>query len=144
MKRTYKIGMGIALFVSTLLFMSFGIGFNKAVDWEFIQSIGGIKIETPLETENGYYLPVICNVSGTDSITITPTVINSALSCIKIKSKIAENNIHLEVITGVSISKQKDCNCKATNLGWLKSGHYNVYYGDKNSSDHKIGSFYIE
>ena len=73
------------LLIGWFLFNSFT---RKSADWNFIQSVGGIKTEKPIETEDGYYLPILCNVSGWDSITVKPKAVNSALFCLKTKVSI--------------------------------------------------------
>jgi len=126
------------------LFVYFYTSTREVLNWESIQKIGGIKIGVPIKTGGVLYLPVLCNVSGTDSITTKPTVQNSALSCIKIKSTTSKNTIHLMVVSGISDQKKDNCNCKPVKIGRLKSGNYLVYYGEKSSFDHPIGKFTIE
>jgi len=117
---------------------------KKSADWNFIQSVGGIKTEKPIDTQDGYYLPVICNVSGWDSITVKPKVVNSALFCLKTKASIKENKIYLTVTTGVSIFGNNNCKSKAVGLGNLKEGNYKIYYKDNTNDEHSIGEFTIE
>lgn len=144
MRTKFKIvSIVFALFVF-VLFVSFETFTRERVNWDFIQKVGGIKTETPMETEDGYYLPVICNVSGLDSVTIKPTYLNSALSCLKIKSTMNGNVIHLKVIAGLALTKKSNCNCKAVRVGDLAPGSYTVYYGDESSFEHPIGKFTIE
>jgi hypothetical protein len=142
-KKIRYITIFIALSVLILLIL-FNTIARKTSDWNFIQSVGGIKIENPLLTENGFYLPVICNVSGLDSITIKPTGLNSALSCIKSKVTIDGNKIYLKVVNGIAFSKRTNCNCKAVNIGYLNEGIYQVYYKASNSDEHLIGQFTIK
>jgi hypothetical protein len=147
MKKTKKIIFGviaILILILGVLWIAFNVLFRESADWKFIQSVGGIRTEMPLETEDGFYLPVICDVSGYDSVTIKPTIINSAISCLKVKVKIDKNKIYLKVVTGIAISKNDDCICKAVNIGHLEFGTYEVYYVDKSTSEHKIGQFTIE
>ena len=127
-----------------VLLVSFENFTRQPEDWDFIQKVGGIKTGTPLETEDGFYLPVKCNVSGLDSVTIKPTTLNSSLSCLKIKSTVNGNTIHLRVITGLAVTKKFDCNCKVVRVGDLEPGNYTVYYGDESSFEHPIGKFTIE
>jgi hypothetical protein len=127
----------VVVIVGCLLFFSFT---RESRDWNFIQKVGGIRTEQPIETEDGLYLPVTCNVSGTDSITNKPIELNSALVCKKIRIKHEDNKIYLTVITGLPISSNTTCNCKAVNIGNLDNGSYQVYYKDK-SSEHLIGHF---
>ena len=144
MRKNFKIILGVLTLLVLVLLVSFETFTRETENWDFIQKVGGIKTGTPLETENGFYLPVKCNVSGLDSVTIKPTTANSALSCLKIKSTINGNAIHLKVVAGLAVLKEPNCNCKAVRVGDLKPGDYIVYYGDKSSFEHPIGKFTIE
>lgn len=144
MRRKFKIVFGILTLLVLVLLVSFVTLTRKTENWDFIQKVGGIKTETPFETENGFYLPVKCNVSGLDSVTIKPTPANSSLSCLKIKSTINGNAIHLKVVAGLSVLEEPNCNCKAVRLGDLEPGNYIVYYGDRSYFAHPIGKFTIE
>jgi len=140
--------LSISLIIAVSLVLIGWIAFNsltrKSADWNFIQSVGGIKTEKPIETEDGYYLPVICNVSGWDSITVKPKAVNSALFCLKTKVSVNENKINLTVITGISIFGNNNCKSKAIRLGNLKEGNYKIFYKDKSLVEHLIGEFTIE
>lgn len=129
------------LLIIWILFISLT---RKSADWSFIQNVGGIKTEKPIETEDGYYLPVICNVSGWDSVTIKPKIVNSALFCLKTRVKIEENKIYLTVMTGISVFGNNSSKAKAVGLGDLKDGNYKIYYKDKTTDEHLIGEFSIE
>jgi hypothetical protein len=144
MRKKFKIVFGVLTLLVLVLLISFVTLTRETENWDFIQKVGGIKTETPLETENGFYLPVKCNVSGLDSVTIQPTTLNSALSCLRIKSTVNGYTIHLKVIAGLAVTKKFDCNCKAVRIGDLGPGNYIVYYGDKSSLEHPIGKFTIE
>lgn len=140
----FKIAFGVLTLLVVFVLISFETLTRKTEDWDFIQKVGGIMIETPLKTEEGFYLPVKCNVSGLDSVTIKPTTLNSALSCLKIKSTVNGNIIHMKVIAGLALTKKSDCNCKTVRVGDLEPGNYMVYYGDKSCFEHPIGKFTIE
>jgi len=144
MKRKLIIFPIIFVLLVFVLFVSFNYFTKKPADWKFVQRVGGIKTGTPLETEDGFYLPVICNVSGTDSVTIRPTLLNSALVCTKIKTKINGNRISLTVILGVASLNSGNCNCRAVNLGKLEAGDYIIYYNDNSSDEHQIGQFALK
>ena len=144
MRKRLLVIAGVFVFL-TLILLALFYKFNReVVGWNFIQKIGGIKTDTPLETEDGFYLPVKCNVSGTDSVTIKPTTLNSALSCLKVNSTVNGCAIHLKVIAGLALTKKSDCECNAVRVGNLKPGDYIVYYGDETSVEHPIGKFTIK
>ncbi len=139
-----KIVSGLIAFLAIIVVVAFNSITRVTADWKLIQDVGGIKTGTPLLTEDGFYLPVVCNVSGLDSVTVKPATINSALSYVKTNVKVEGNNIYLKVIAGLSKSRQKDGNSKAVRIGSLNEGSYQVFYGDKGSTDYLIGQFKIE
>jgi len=139
-----KIVSGLIAFLAIIVVVAFNSITRVTADWKFIQDVGGIKTGTPLLTEDSFYLPVVCNVSGLDSVTVKPTTLNSALCCVRTNAKVEGNNIYLKVIVGPSISGNVDCYCKAVRIGFLKEGSYQVFYEDKESTDHLIGQFKME
>jgi hypothetical protein len=144
LKKKIIITSSILLFLALASFVSLYHLSRYTADWKFIQEVGGIKTGIPLETEDGFYLPVKCNISGLDSLTVKPKTLNSALSCLKIKSSIHHHSIYIELVVGIAISKKDNCNCKAFRLGDLEPGTYTVNYGDRSSSGHQIGTFTIK
>jgi hypothetical protein len=113
--------------------------------WNFIQQVGGIKIEKPLWTEDGLYLPIICNVSGLDSITTRPTTLNSGLICADSKVSVVGNKIYITIVTGLISFNDGYRKSRAANIGdKLQSGHYFVYYKDETSVTNLIGEFNLE
>jgi hypothetical protein len=142
--KKFIITISIIVSLVLLAWLVFNSLTRKSADWNFIQNVGGIKTEKPIDTEDGYYLPIICDVSGWDSITIKPKVVNSSLFCLKTKVNIVENRINITLITGISIFGNNNCKCKAVRLGNLKNGSYKIYYKDKSLVEHLIGEFTIE
>ncbi|MFV0590705.1 MAG: hypothetical protein ACK5M7_04925 [Draconibacterium sp.] len=143
MRKKWIIIISVFAFVTVVLSSLFYILTRETASWEFIQEVGGIKTGTPLETKDGFYLPIECNVSGLDSIAVTPTKLNSALSCIKTKMTIKGNSIHLRIVAGIAMSDNFNCYCKAVSIGDLEPGEYKVYYGRKSELEHQIGAFTI-
>jgi hypothetical protein len=144
MKSKFKTVLVVFILLIVVIIIYFVSQTRETKDWDFIQKVGGIKTEQPYITEDGYYLPLKCNVSGTDSVTRKPTMVNSSMSCLKIKSTVNGNAIHLKVIAGIPLIGKSDCNCKSVQIGELKPGKYNVYYGDESSFEHPIGVFEIK
>ncbi len=135
------------LFAIIGLLVILGIIFFKRimlndVSWDDIQNVGGIKIEKPLMTEDGCYLPIICNISGLDSITHKPRTLNSALICAKTRVVIKGNKIYITVVDGLIGFNEGYRKCRATYLGKEPAhGHYFVYYKDKISDSNLVGEF---
>jgi hypothetical protein len=111
----------------------------QKLSWKEIQSYGGIKIEQPLESEDGYHLPVVCNVSGLDSTTRRPTALSSYNVYKRTKVKIDDHMIYLTVSISGPLFNDNGNQCKAVKIGKLEHGHYLVYY----TSGELIGEFNI-
>lgn len=142
MKKLGIVG-GLIILVLVVFWISFITLTRDSRDWTFIQSVGGIKTEKPLDTEDGFYLPITCNVSGQDSVTVKPKGMNSALFCLKTKTRIKDNKIYLTVITGYSLFEKLDSKCKAVKIGKLRPGNYKVFYENEKSDNYQIGEFTI-
>jgi hypothetical protein len=109
-------------------------------NWRFITSVGGIKIDDPFMTNDGWYLPIKCDISGTTKIANNPTALNSALECSKIKCSKNDSAIYVTVYKGLIGAKSNDCRCRSVNIGKLKDSKYKVYYKFDNET-HLIGGF---
>jgi hypothetical protein len=93
-----------------------------------IQSVGGLRVDDPvLQTDGTIYLPVLCNVSGLDTITVKPTAMNSALVVRKIAVKRRGEKIQLQVVTCVVDNKHTSV-VKGVALGKMPMGVYHVEY----------------
>jgi len=129
--------------VSIVLLLTAPFAFDiitvSSLTWADIQRYGGLKIGVPLDTDKGFYLPIICNVSGTDSITIRPTAISSANVCKRTKVQMKDNNIFINVKVSMPFFDDETCICKAVRLGQMDHGHYKVFY----DSGEYIGEFDI-
>ncbi len=132
----------IIISVAGLLLLSpfvFDIINVDKLSWAQVQRYGGIKIERPLEGEDGYHLPLICDVSGVDSTTIRSVAFSSYNVFKRTKVKIDGHMIYLSVSISGPLFKNDSPKCKAVKLGKLDHGHYLVYY----ESGELIGEFYI-
>ena len=93
-----------------------------------IQSVGGLRVDDPMvQTDGTVFLPVLCNVSGLETITVKPTMINSALVVRKIATQCRKDRIHLQVVTCVVDNKHTSVT-KGVDLGVLTKGTYQVEY----------------
>jgi hypothetical protein len=111
----------------------------QKLSWKEIQSYGGIKIEQPLEGDDGYHLPLICNVSGLDSITRRPMAFSSYNVYKRTKVNIDDHMIYITVSISGPWLNDNGNQCKAVKLGKMEHGHYLVYY----QSGELIGDFNI-
>ena len=93
-----------------------------------IQSVGGLRVGNPVKQIDGtIFLPVICNVSGLDTITVKPTMLNSAFVVKKIAAKYRKDRILIQVVTCVVDNKHVSAT-KGIGLGKPKKGSYQVEY----------------
>lgn len=53
----------------------------RPLSWEFIQSVGGIRLGDPYTKDGRDWVPIIVDVSGSQAITTTPTLTNTGLIC---------------------------------------------------------------
>ena len=121
------------------LFIILAISLNSCLgvsrhecDWAFIKSVGGIKIDEPYLTKEGWFLPIQCDVSGLTKITNEPTTMNSALKCVKVSYNKKGSSIFITIYTGSIGYINKTCRCEGINVGQLKKGEYSIYYKYKN------------
>lgn len=99
----------------------------------------GIKFDPPLEGDDGYHLPLICNVSGLDSITRRSTAFSSYNVYKRTKVKRDDHMIYISVSISGPWLNDNHAQCKAVKLGNLEPGHYLVYY----ETGELIGDFNI-
>jgi len=96
--------------------------------WDMVQSVGGLRVGNPITQADGtVFLPVICNVSGLETITVKPTMLNSALVVREIAVKCGKDRIQIRVVTCVVDNKHTPYT-KGVDLGRMKDGAYQVEY----------------
>lgn len=96
--------------------------------WGMIQSVGGLRVDDPaVQADGTTYLPVLCNVSGLDTITVKPTAMNSVLVVRKIAVKRRKEKIQIQVVTCVVDNKHTSV-AKGVSLGKMPEGTYQVEY----------------
>lgn len=140
---------GFLLLVVFILSIESGFANAGASDWfygrswEFIESVGGIAINTPSRVRNcAVFLPVTCDVSGLKSVTKKPTSMNSSLVVTDIDKKIEGNEILLSVKTGLA-SKLKTSACSGVELGDIPAGDYQVFYLGPDRQKHSLGKVIV-
>ncbi len=118
---------------------------SKHVDWNFIQSVGGIMVLEPTRNENkAVWLPIICNVSGLEKIATKPATINSALVMRKLEHRIEKDKILVYIKTSVIDNQNKDVKTKGINLGNIEQGIYKVEYLNPDNSSHFIREIKVD
>ena len=103
-------------------------------DWNFIQSVGGMT--AVLQKDQ---LVVTCDVSGTQTVTIKPTMINSAMGVRKLKCSRKGNTLQLTLITSV-LEKGKKTTCDPIDVSTYPPGTYSVVYRDPDGTTHTLNT----
>jgi hypothetical protein len=116
--------------------------FAEQRSWLFMQSVGGIEVGTPLQSETGWLLPVRSDVSGLRTITAKPSTLNSGLSCQRIEAEIEGDAIFITIFTGVAGGGRSSV-CPSVLLGHLPAGKYSVFYRSLNEIPVSIGEVSI-
>ena len=103
------------------------IAVATAQSWAFVVSVGGILIGDAVKANGSWTLPVRADVSGLESFTSKPTVMNSAMVCSGVVAKIVGSDIYLTIHTDLA-GVGKRAQCPAAKLGVLPAGAYTVFY----------------
>jgi hypothetical protein len=140
-----KTNLKLLLLVAvTLLVAITGCDATGLRDWQFVQSIGGLALGAPWRDGRGHVLlPVRCDVSGTQTITVRPTAMNSALVCEPPYARVHSRTVFLTICTTTAASRKADARCPAADLGAPPAGLYSVVYLGPDGSHHPLGSVQI-
>ena len=126
----------IASFIALALFACGA--FAEQRSWLFVQSVGGIEVGAPLQSETGWVLPVRADVSGLRTITVKPNALNSGLSCERTETTIEGNVIFLTIHTSIAGGGRSSV-CPSARIGHLRTGTYSVFYRSSNEKPVAIG-----
>ncbi len=116
---------------------------EKARDWSFVQSIGGIAMGQPLRQGVGWSLPLRCDVSGRTTISWPPTMIHSGLAYAGITVEIVGADIYITLNTRVVDSGKPTTDCSIIALGNIPAGNYTVYYRSPDKSAVVLGAIRV-
>lgn len=112
----------------------------RRVSWDFLQSVGGIKIGTPYrDARGGVHLPIDCDISGTQAITTQPKALNSGWVVKKVRAKVKDKNIHIIIVSCLAHGRLTGFAPDAS-LGRLTAGSYHVVYDDPDGTTHPMGT----
>ncbi len=111
--------------------------------WDFMHSVGGISIADPFREDGTWYLPVLCDVSGTRKVTVEPTRLNSALATADVRIQVKGMAVYVTVVTTMASHNQSSL-CKPAALGNVPVGTYSVFYRDPDGTRHKLGKISIK
>ena len=111
-----------------------GLLSSKARDWAFIQSVGGMRVKL-----DNRRLEIDCDVSGTKTVTVKPSLINSGIGVRKVKSSRAGKTLRLTVVTCVMERGMKS-ECGQLDLSAYPAGSYDVVYLDPGGGTHPLAA----
>ncbi len=94
------------------------------VDWEYIQKLGGLFVNTSELTDGSLMLSFDFDANG-------KPIFNSAPHGCVIKAKAASSKIYLSLYTGLGDKP----NCDPVKLSNLKSGNYKIIYVEPNNKE---------
>jgi hypothetical protein len=127
--------------VMSVLFVSSARAANPQ-PFMFVVSVGGITVGDPVQTNGVWTMPVQADVSGLESFTSKPTILNSSLVCSSVAAKIIGNSIYLTIRSEIA-GANKSARCPAASLGIIPSGSYKVFYQGPHEAPVPLRSVHI-
>jgi hypothetical protein len=116
---------------------------SKECDWQFIQSVGGIRVSAPVQKLGMTVLPVEVDVSGTEMVTRKPDGVNSALAVRRIDVSCSGRQIVIRIVRLVVDKDTETGPIHYASLAGIPPGTYEVFYGDANDPSRRLGSISI-
>jgi hypothetical protein len=105
-----------------------GLLTSQGQSWGAMQSVGGLRIDAPVvEADGSTYLPLLCDVSGLQTITVKPTAMNSSQVVRQIVVQRRKEKIQLQVVTGIA-DNQRMSVVRGVSLGRVPEGEYPLEY----------------
>jgi len=106
--------------------------------WDFVQSVGGLKLEAPSKAAGVWLLPLVVDVSGLKAVTRKPSSLNSGIACEKSSAVVEGANIYVSIVTGIA-GPGKSPSCPSAKLGALAAGKYRVFYRGPSENPVQVG-----
>jgi hypothetical protein len=111
-----------------------GLLTSQGQSWGAMQSVGGLRIDAPVvEADGSTYLPLLCDVSGLQTITVKPTAMNSSQVVRQIVVQRRKEKIQLQVVTGIA-DNQRASVARGVSLGRVPEGVYQLEYVNPDGS----------
>ena len=112
--------------------------------WDLINRVGGIKVGDPIKSaERRWRIPIICNVSGLERVTVPSTTLNSALVVRRVAHKLEGNKLYFSLILNAPSNDGPSAKCPDLFISDIDTGTYEVYYRDEESVN-SIGSLTLK
>jgi hypothetical protein len=131
------------LFIGAVVRQSYGSSiFSTPRDWQFVQSVGGLAIGTAhRDDRNHVILPIHCDITGTETITVHPTTGYAGLAFDLPKVRVRSTNVFVTVCT--VLPGMRDAMCPPADLGKLRGGDYSVFVLSPDGKQEPLGSIQI-
>jgi hypothetical protein len=118
---------------------------SRAVDWAFMQSVGGIKVGEQIGSGKGNrFLPLVCDVSGLTIVTRKPTAMNSGLVVAKILYQVNGRELRVSAAVNNPAGSARNSQCAGVTIEGAEKGTYKVLYIDPDNSVHSVGEVTFE
>ena len=116
--------------------------FHTSRDWQFVQSVGGLAVGTPQRDARKHaILPLRCDVSGLQTITVRPTALNSGLFCDSPAVRIHSTSVLITLRT--TLAGKGSALCPPADLGKIADGEYSIFYRDPDGKQHPLGTIHV-
>ena len=118
--------------------VAFGCGMavvtSEHRDWTFIQQVGGLAVGEPQKLADGNYrLPIRCDVSGLEAVTIKPRTVNSGLIVRETGCAVRQHTIQIWIKTCLA-DKKHNAAAPDVLLKNIPPGKYQVQYRNLDGS----------
>jgi hypothetical protein len=105
-----------------------------------MQSVGGIRVGKAEKTAGGSWtLPVVCDVTGLNTITQKPTAMNSGLAVTRMLHRVTGDEIHISVVLNVPIGVSPTSQCSPVVVSGINAGEYKILYEESDKTLHSLG-----
>jgi hypothetical protein len=127
-----------SIVIILFVFLINGCMYNESLNWNQVQDVGGLRIDDIQMTDNQYFIPIYCNVSGIEKVSVDPKTMNSGIVFKEYKYLINDTKILLNILVTIPSNEYK--NAASTNSGIyikkssIKPGKYKVYYMNNDKS----------
>lgn len=110
-------------------------------DWDFIQSVGGIRLGG--QDKNPDWLILRGDVSGLHEFTVKPKQVNSALALKKVSLLRENNELNIFIVTTLISSKCSNTAIEGVDISGIPEGDYIVQYKNMDGSVSNLGEVTI-
>jgi hypothetical protein len=113
--------------------------------WEFMQSVGGIRIGKAERQDRGWVFPVVCDVSGLKAVTRQPTAMHSGVVVTRVLHSVNGRDIGISVVVNTPVgSTTRRSACPSITLNGTTPGDYRIQYMESNKATHALGTITLE